>query len=254
VPYTANISSGNLIHNPLIKRLDYIGFQYYTAPSAPTSGIQNAPMTVNIPNIGPDRILYAGAVTTRGTAGPSFSNATFNGRTMTQLASTGSSPTKPIVWYGIRINNNETTGTFLWNETGPNVRSMACWFYISRGMRSTGVFSGNNGSASGTSGPATITQTVSVNTSSPGYDRSTTLMIAVKGIPDTGGINEYSGTNMSELVTNNQYVMSSSNSMRVVHSRTTNTIGSSGPVPQTTSIIFTSNTLPTAFGASIVIY
>lgn len=248
MPLTASIRSGNLIHRPITKQLTYLGHNYQQF-----GGVANASASISCPSIGPNRTLYVCAITTRGSAGSGWQAPTFNGRTMTELVNSGTNYTKPTVWFSIALNNNETSGSFVWRETQAVISSMAHWAYQSRGMRSVTPYHTATGAGGGTTS-GFVTQEVSTNFNFPASDYAILLFNAVKGINDSGDSSSFQNTNLSSIFTNTRYTMSSSNSMHVFAGYTALTNTNLTQYTGTFFARWTTNTIPVANGAGLVIY
>ncbi len=253
MPLAATIQSGNLVHSPTCKALFYLGSNWLQVPGAPSSGAQNLDATISCPSIGPNRTLYVTTITTRGSAGASYSAPLFNNRAMTQRATTGDTFTKPIQWWSIDLLNNETSGVLRWREAGSDLRSMWYSAWQSRGMRSRTVYHAQNTSAGGSSG-AFQSQNMSLVMQFPPLDRGFLLLTGCKGINDSGDSTNFNGTNLATLFTNQRFTMGLSNSFHAIHAYTQLDNTGSSVYSGTYTCNFFTNSLPVSTCAAIVLY
>lgn len=243
-------TAGGLITNPIMKRILYVGYQYQA-----WGGAQNPTASLGWTNFGPNKTLYVCVITTRGSGGANYTAPTFNNRTMTQIATAGVGPTKPVIWYSIKLLDTENSGTFKWNESSAAVQTMGVWAWVTRGMRSTTPYSSGGGTAAGSSTGSFINQVNSLTLNHPAYEKSFAIMTVAKGLNDGDGTYFTGYTNFGNgAMTQQTHYYSTNNTFIQFQGYNVHTNTSATDTAIAYSASFQSNSLPISMYAGIVLY
>lgn len=233
-----------------MKRLLYGGYVY-----SAYGGVATPSTNIGWTNIGPNKTLYISVFTTRGSAGANYNAPTFNNRTMTQVATAGTGPTKPVLWYSIKLLDSENSGTFQWNETQSVVQSMGVWYWVGRGMRSTTPYSTGGGTAAGSSSGSFITQQNNLTLTHPALEKSYAIMTCIKGLNDGDGTYFGGYSNFGNgAVTQQTHTYTTNNSLIQFQGFNTITSAISTDTSITYTVNFQSNSLPISVYAGLVLY
>lgn len=259
MPLASSISAGNIIHRPYIGRISYIGSSYITASGAPTSAATSLSYSINIPtNIGPNKVMWIGLVTTRSGAAQNISSVTLNNRDMELLVATDNSAVHPIRWYGIKLRDDETNpAIFTVTEANQTLRSMLVTIYIGRGTISSygGLLAYDSDAVitSGSNGTNFINQTSTLSLNYPIGPRSVVLFTATKGFQTTGdNTNSGSPQGWSPSTAVSTIYTMPDNLFRIYHGTATVNPGIAGP--SSPAFAWFTNTITISQAAAIVVY